>query len=158
MANDAPFRLRVATVADVAAIAAHRAAMFCDMGELEAAERGSLAAASTAYLAGAIARGEYRGWLAERAGVVIAGAGVLLRPLLPRPGHPDGGTEAYVLNVYTEPAHRRRGVARRLMEAVLDWSRAQGIARVTLHASDDGRRLYTAMEFSPTNEMRRDIA
>ena len=62
--------------------------------------------------------------------------------------------EAYVLNVYTEPEHRRSGVARAIMEAILDWSRGQLVARVTLHASNDGRSLYEALGFEPTNEMR----
>jgi GNAT superfamily N-acetyltransferase len=153
----APYALRTATVGDVHAVARHRVAMFRDMGVLMESEGPALEASSAAFLARAIPAGQYHGWVAEHGGAVIAGAGVVLRPLLPRPGHLDGGVEAYVLNVYTDPPHRRRGVARALMDAVLDWCQSQAIARVTLHASDEGRPLYLTLGFASTNEMLRDL-
>ena len=59
-----------------------------------------------------------------------------------------------IVNVYTEPAYRRRGLARRLMIAMLDWLRQQGYGTVSLHASDYGRPLYESLGFKVTNEMR----
>lgn len=129
--------------------------MFRDMGVLAEADAPRLEASSRRHLAEAIAGAHYYGWLAEVDGVVAAGLGVVLRPQLPRPGCLDGGREAYVLNVYTEPAHRRRGLARGLMQAALDWCHAAGITRVALHASDEGRRLYESLGFAATNEMIR---
>jgi GNAT superfamily N-acetyltransferase len=129
--------------------------MFRDMGVLSA-EDAPLEAASRRALGHALAEGNYHGWLVEQHGVVIAGGGLVLRPLLPRPGHPDGGVEAYVLNVYTDPPHRRRGLARRLMATILAWCEAEGVHRISLHASDDGRSLYETLGFAATNEMRKD--
>ena len=40
------------------------------------------------------------------------------------------------------------------MEAIIDWSREQRVARVVLHASKDGRPLYESLGFEPSNEMR----
>ena len=34
------------------------------------------------------------------------------------------------------------------------WCREQGYKTVSLHASEDGRHLYEALGFKPTNEMR----
>ena len=150
------YRVRHATPADAAVITHHRVAMFRDMGVLDAREVPALEAATRAYLADSLPSGAYLGWMVETAGDVVAGGGVLMRQLLPRPGQPEGGEEAYVLNVYTEPAHRRRGLARVLMEAILDWCRARGVSRISLHASDEGRPLYESMAFLATNEMRRD--
>jgi hypothetical protein len=48
-------------------------------------------------------------------------------------------------------------VARALMDRVLVWSTEKAIARVTLHASDEGRPLYVALGFASTNEMLRDL-
>ncbi|HXQ20024.1 MAG TPA: GNAT family N-acetyltransferase [Candidatus Acidoferrales bacterium] len=152
------YAIRRATIADVAVIAHHRAAMFRDMGELDDAEMPALEAATREYLTHALPAEEYLGWVVDTADQVVAGGGVLLRPLLPRPGAPRGGAEAYVLNVYTEPEHRRRGLARQLMQAILAWCEARAVARVTLHASDDGRALYESLGFAQTNEMRRDKA
>jgi hypothetical protein len=40
------------------------------------------------------------------------------------------------------------------MEANLEWSRRQRVARITLHASEDGRTLYESLGFTISNEMR----
>jgi len=129
--------------------------MFRDMGVLPEADVAALVAATRAHLATVLPSGAYRGWLAERDGDVVAGGGLLIQPMWPRPEALAGGEEAYVLNVYTEPAHRRHGLARALMDAMLPWCRARGITRFALHASDAGRPLYESLGFTGTNEMRR---
>lgn len=151
---DSTYIIRPATPADAPAIAHHRAAMFRDMGLIPGSEVERHEKAALAYLAPALPSGEYLGWVVEAAGTVVAGGGVLVRRLLPRPGFPEAGDEAYVLNVYTEPEHRRRGLARDLMHTILAWCRARTITRVSLHASDEGRGLYESLGFLPTNEMR----
>jgi GNAT superfamily N-acetyltransferase len=74
-----------------------------------------------------------------------------MRTLLPRP-ETDVAREALVVNVYIEPEYRRQGLARRLMEAILAWSREQGVERVSLHASTMGQPLYEALGFTRSNE------
>jgi GNAT superfamily N-acetyltransferase len=151
------YSVRHATVADARVIAHHRVAMFRDMGVLTEPEASALHVASEAYLTVALRSGEYLGWVVEARGQVVAGGGTLIRPLLPRPGCSQASAEAYVLNVYTEPGHRRRGLARQLMQVIIEWCAARGITRVSLHASDDGRLLYVAMGFLQTNEMRLEV-
>lgn len=56
-------------------------------------------------------------------------------------------------NVYVRPAWRRRGIGRTLMEQALGWLREEGCVVARLHASEDGRALYTGMGFTSTNEM-----
>ena len=76
--------------------------------------------------------------------------------MIPRPGT-AGGIEvrdAQVVNVYTELAWRRRGIAALVMRHLLDYTHANRLNRVSLHASDDGRPLYESLGFAPTNEMR----
>jgi GNAT superfamily N-acetyltransferase len=149
-------RVRLATIGDAAAIAGHRARMFQEMGSLSDAEAPAIEAETRAQLEALLASGEYRGWLIERDNAIVAGAGVFLHRLLPRHGNPEGRPEAYILNVYTEPAHRRRGLARRLIEEILAWCLEQGIPRASLHASVYGRSVYERLGFAPTNEMRMD--
>jgi GNAT superfamily N-acetyltransferase len=154
------FIVRQAESTDIGILARHRAAMFRDMGTLPAHQEAPLARATASYLHDAMPRGEYLAWVAEEAvGIgVIGGAGVQLRPILPRPrpgaDELEFGPEAIVLNVYVEPPWRRRGVAEALMRTVLDALAGYGIRRVVLHASDEGRRLYQRLGFVPTNEMR----
>jgi len=151
--------IRFATADDAAILAEHRVAMFREMGAIEAAHEAPLRAASEAYFASAIPNDEYVGWLAypDDSAEPIAGAGVQLRSLLPRPSASgDGlllGREGLVLNVYTAPSWRRKGVARQMMDAIIAWAAQAGVVRLVLSASDDGRALYERMGFVPTREM-----
>jgi len=158
------FTIRPATAADADSIAHHRVGMFRDMGRLGAETAQPLYAASRVWLADALERGEYLGWLATLDGApdrVVAGAGVQRRRVLPFPQlEADGtvrvaaGDQAIVVNVYTDPPYRRHGLARRLMQAVLDWAASVPLDSLVLHASADGRPLYESLGFNPTNEMR----
>lgn len=156
-----PFLVREATIVDIPLLASHRAAMFRDMGRLAAERESALIRATADYLRAAVPRGEYLGWVAQSKdspSEPVGGAGVQLRPILPRPGSAgDGielGPEAIILNVYVEPAWRRRGVGEALMRSVLTALAGGKIRRIVLHASADGRRLYERLGFVPTNEMR----
>lgn len=151
------FRIRAATPADLAVVLHHRRAMFEDMGYRDAGALDATIATSGPYIAQGLAEGFYRGWLAEDAsGRVVAGGGALVHPWVSHPSHPQP-RRAYILNVYTEPDCRRRGLARRIMQAIVDWCRAEGFGSVALHASDEGRALYEALGFKATNEMRLDL-
>ena len=156
------FRIRPATPNDAPILAKHRVEMFRDMGRIaDETTAAELRAASEPLLAQWVEAGSYLGWLVEpssRPGLVVGGAGVQLRPMLPRPAVGAtgliAGPEAYVLNVFVERAWRRRGVAAYLMEFVLTYARERRLRLVSLHASDEGRPLYEKLGFVPTNEMR----
>ena len=157
------YRIRRATAADAGVLARHRAEMFRDMGELPASVYDKLIDAARAYLTQAVTDGRYVGWVAELdAGSreIIGGAGLQLRELLPRPDVARErlvrGPQGLIVNVYTERAWRRKGVADALMRELLQWCRGNGIESVVLHASDEGRPLYERLGFRPTNEMRYD--
>jgi len=160
------FVVRRAVPADAPVLARHRAEMFRDMfrdkgRSFADAAADALRAAAEPILREWVAAGSYVGWLAEPAGgggEIAGGAGLQLRPLLPRPTD-DGqaitmGPEGYVLNVFVERAWRRRGVARLLMGRVLSYVREHGIARCTLHPSVEGKPLYESLGFTPTTELR----
>ena len=155
------FVVREARESDIEVLARHRAAMFRDMGQLAPHQEEALERATASYLRDALPRGEYLAWVAEpqeEAATIIGGAGVQLRPILPRPRagaeELELGPEAIVLNVYVEPDWRRRGVGEALMRKVLEALAERGIRRVVLHASAEGRGLYERLGFVATNEMR----
>jgi GNAT superfamily N-acetyltransferase len=128
--------------------------MFNEMGRLPELEMVSFEREVEPIILAAIRGGTYRPWFVEdTSGNIIAGGGIQLRPLLPRPECRQA-PEAIILNMYVQPAHRRRGLARRLLEAMLDWCRSQNIVRIVLHPSDQGRPLYESMGFQPTGELR----
>jgi GNAT superfamily N-acetyltransferase len=149
------YALREAGLGDVAVLAYQRRAMFEEMGVLAAADAPGLEAAVRAFLERTLATGEFRAWVIEHGGQVVAGGGVLVRPLMPRPGHGDGEAEGLVVSMWTEPAHRHRGLGGRVLERILAACRERGVRRVALHASDAGRPLYARAGFRASNEMLR---
>jgi GNAT superfamily N-acetyltransferase len=146
-------QMRNARPEDAPVIAQQRTHMFLEMGRVTEAGVPELLRVSTSYLARALVDQAYHGWLMESAdGKIIGGAGLLLRPLMPRPDAMSG-PEAVVLNVYVEPEFRRRGVARALMEALLHWCRTQDIPRIVLHPTPNGQPLYESLGFKLRGEM-----
>ena len=166
-----PYRIREATPGDLDVILRHRRSMFERMGYADERVLAEVLAASTPLIRRGLADGSYRGWLVEAGGGpgeaapggaggapgggarVVAGGGVMTlefqaHPIDPRP------RRAWVVNMFTEPEHRRRGLARRLMEAMIAWCRGQGMRVLFLHASVEGRPLYESMGFVANNEMR----
>jgi len=52
-----------------------------------------------------------------------------------------------VYNVFTYPQHRRKGIASKVMLALLDEARTMGVATVDLSATADGKPLYDRLGF-----------
>jgi len=151
------FAVRPGSAADAETITRHRRAMFSDMGYGDVAWLDEMSAAFLPWLRRKMETGEYLAWFAVAAdGSIAAGAGLWLTEWMPwRVGHDS--RRGHILNVYTEAAYRRRGLARRLMETILNWCRQEGIAIATLNASDEGRPLYESLGFKTTNDMRLDL-
>jgi GNAT superfamily N-acetyltransferase len=127
--------------------------MFMDMGQKDEGLLDAMEETSAPFIQAGLEGGSYRGWLVETPEGIVAGGGVVLLryPTSPRDPNP---LRAYILNMYTEPAYRRQGLAKLIVETMIGWCREQGFAWVALHASDDGRHLYESLGFIPTNEMR----
>jgi GNAT superfamily N-acetyltransferase len=154
LSQSAEYTIRPATIGDAGTIARHRATMFRDMDSVTDEQAEVLRVESEPWLAGLLASGGYAGWLCFQGSVIVAGAGILLQEIGPRPGCYRMGRAAHVVNVYTARDHRRRGIARKLMLTVLTWCREQGIDQVTLTASNAGRPLYETLGFKPASDMR----
>ena len=140
------YRIRLATLADATVLVRHRIAMFTDMAVPLDAD--VLDQAFRAWLAATMPAGTYRAWLVETAGGEVAGGGgITIIPWPPGPRY-AGDRLAYAYNVYTEPAHRRRGLARLVMNTIHSWCRAEGITSIALNASRDGKPLYESMGYA----------
>jgi GNAT superfamily N-acetyltransferase len=139
------YRVREASLADADALVRHRIAMFTDMGVT--IDASALDGAFRAWLAETMTAGAYRAWLIEtERGAIVAGGGMTVLPWPPGP-HNVSRKLAFVYNVYVEPAHRRRGLARRIMDAIHEYCSRNGIASMALNASRDGRPLYEALGY-----------
>jgi len=148
------FTIRRATTQDADTLVAHRRNMFHDMGYHDAAALESMSTKFRPWLLARMASGEYLAWLAIASdGPVAAGGGLWLMDWPPHMVG-AGARRGNILNVYTAPEFRRRGLARELMEVIVRWCRENSVDTVILHASLDGRALYESMGFEATNEMR----
>jgi GNAT superfamily N-acetyltransferase len=153
------FRIRRATEQDADIIAWHRARMFQDMGDVSGDAFEMLRTKARLRLKEWLGSGDYIGWLAtptDKPEMVVGGAGVQLQPILPRPLNASTigeGRQGTIVNVFTESLWRRRGIAGRLVQEIITWSKREQIDRLILHASDDGRSVYERLGFIAGEEM-----
>ena len=60
------------------------------------------------------------------------------------PGHFNflSGKQGYILNMYTLPEYRGSGLSTMLFKRLLEEAKSAGLAKVYLHATDDGINIY----------------
>ena len=56
------------------------------------------------------------------------------------------------MNIYTEPAYRRRGIAYRILDLLVSDIRSKGVIAVSLEATEAGRPLYEKYGFVKMND------
>jgi GNAT superfamily N-acetyltransferase len=140
------YRVRLATLADIDVLVRHRLGMFTDMGTTFDAPL--IDRLFRAWLRETMATGDYRAWVCETdAGEVVGGAGITLLRWPPGPSPLRSERIAFVYNMYTEPPHRKRGLARRLMETIHGWCAVHDVRAVALNAAPAGRHLYESMGY-----------
>lgn len=100
------------------------------------------------YYARAIPAGTHTAILAEDESELVGVGGISYYRVMPTVGNPTG-RKAYVMNMYVRPGWRRRGVATRLLQLLLDDAARRGVTFVSLEASEDGRPLYARSGFEP---------
>ncbi|HTR65928.1 MAG TPA: GNAT family N-acetyltransferase [Terriglobales bacterium] len=145
--------IREATAGDIPDILRHRRGMYESMGYDDGNALAAMVSATEQYLPQAMSNGSFHAWLAVQGARVVGGGAVVIAAW---PSHPYDleCRRATVLNVYVDPDFRRQGIARRLMQTMIEWCRKHGFAKVYLHASNSGRPLYESMGFEPTTEMQ----
>lgn len=146
------FTIRAATVADAAILGWLREVMFEELGRYPDVGGPAFRDAAAAAFAHTIARGTCVAWLAQSdAGEPIGSNALLVFPRLPSP-ESLARSEGYLLNVYTAPQWRRQGVATKLVAASIERAKALGLARIRLHATAEGQRIYAAAGFQPRQD------
>ena len=127
------YRIREVGVADVATIAAQRERMFVEHSRAYEGALAGMTAAFGAWLRRKLHEGKYIGWFAEFEHAIIGGVGVFLVEWPPHPAH-FGPLRGYVMNAFTDPAHRGKGIDDYLMRlaarrARAAWPAEEGTAR-----------------------------
>jgi GNAT superfamily N-acetyltransferase len=153
--------LRQAGEADIPLLVTHNRRMFEEVAHLQGRTHAPAALqaweqAFFPYVRSRMADGSVIAWLIEVDGVAVCSAAIAVVTSPPSPRNPSG-RYGLLFGMYTEPAYRRRGLAQRVVQAAVEWCRAEGLRWVSLFASDAGRPLYEGLGFGPTSQMRLDL-
>ena len=93
-----------------------------------------------------LADGTFVSWLAMDGNVIIGTSGMSFVEKPPYFGCPTGRL-GLLSSMYTNPNYRRMGIAKELLNRVVEEARAYGCGAVHITASDMGVKLYTAYGF-----------
>jgi GNAT superfamily N-acetyltransferase len=109
------------------------------------------------YFKNALAQGSYIGFIAEENGVPAGTGGICLHIHPPSYSVPNGKT-ACLLNMYTLPGFRGKGVAGKILSLLIEKAKENNCCKVYLNASNMGKPLYQKNGFTDVeNEMVLDI-
>ena len=89
--------------------------------------------------------------LAIDGGEVIGCASMSFMWIMPTFSHPTG-KRAHLTNVYTRSEYRRQGIARKMVEMLIDETWKRGATEISLDATKMGRPLYESMGFTNSTE------
>ena len=84
----------------------------------------------------------------------IGAGGVSYYKVMPTYNNPTG-EKAYIMNMYTSPEYRRKGIAYKTLDRLVSDAKARGITEISLEATEMGRPLYKKYGFiDMTSEMK----
>jgi GNAT superfamily N-acetyltransferase len=142
--------IRDAMPTDALELVRLRALMFVAMGRV-ADDAAWKTAAADRFEVG-LAAGDVLGVVVEDPGErngLVACATATLFHTIPSPGATKG-LQAWLGSVCTDVAHRRAGLARATVSALLHRLDALGVEEVSLNATPDGMSMYESFGFRPT--------
>ena len=99
-----------------------------------------------AYYKRALETGEHIAYLVYDNGTFIGAGGVSFYQVMPTYHNPSG-KKAYIMNMYTAPEYRRRGIAFHTLDLLVKAAKEQGVSQIALEATDMGRPLYEKYGF-----------
>ncbi|MDP3645250.1 MAG: GNAT family N-acetyltransferase [Bacteroidota bacterium] len=86
-------------------------------------------------------------FLAEQNGEALSFGAMVLKKI-PGDFNQSMYLEGDILNMYTVPFARRKGISALILQELLNEARNRGISKVSLHTSKDGEKLYRKFGFS----------
>ena len=89
--------------------------------------------------------------LATDGEMVVGCATMSFIKIMPTFDHPTG-RRAHLMNVYTRREYRRQGIARKMLELLIEETWEKGATEISLDATAEGRPLYESMGFTDSAE------
>ena len=122
--------------------AANKPCADTDMGEVERQ--------SYLYYQKALSDGSHIAYLVFDESGCIGTGGVSFFQVMPTYHNPSG-KKAYIMNMYTNPKYRRKGIAYKTLDMLIKEIKSKGISSISLEATDMGRPLYEKYGFVKMN-------
>jgi GNAT superfamily N-acetyltransferase len=144
--------IRRATDDDAGLLAEHRAAVWVETDDWTSAELEPQIPVWRDFFRRCMREESYMAFIAEEAGVAIGSGGLLVYLTIPRPGFASDRA-GRVQSVYVVPHARRRGVARAIVQHIVDLARRQNLTSLVLHPTEAARDLYASFGFEAADEM-----
>lgn len=83
---------------------------------------------------------------------LTVGIGSVYKKELPGNFKNPSGKWGYIMNMYTIPSYRRKGICKTILELLVSEGKKQGITAFELHATKDGEQVYKHNGFDIYNE------
>jgi GNAT superfamily N-acetyltransferase len=148
MRNEEKIVYRRATLNDVAALVDYRVRFLNELhSHVEDDETKLIRESLHRYFTRSIPSGEFIAWIAELNGKIVATSGMVIWQKPAIYGGVESGRLGYLLNFYTVPEARRKGIATRLLKELIKEARLMGLKYLHLHASKDGESIYRKAGF-----------
>jgi ribosomal protein S18 acetylase RimI-like enzyme len=96
--------------------------------------------------------GEYIAWLAEKEGSLVAISGMVVWQLPPK-YNIINGKAGYILNMYTIPEERNKGICTNLLSRLIEDAKHKGVSHLHLHASVEGLPIYQKVGFEQPEQI-----
>ena len=95
--------------------------------------------------------GDHLTALAVDGDIVIGCASMSFFRIMPTFDHPTG-KRAHLMNVYTRNEYRRQGIARKMVELLIEKTWENGATEISLDATALGKPLYKSLGFIDSSE------
>ena len=103
------------------------------------------------YYKRALLDGSHTAYLVFDEQKIVGTGGVSYFQVMPTYHNPSG-LKAYIMNMYTNPEYRRRGIAIETLRLIVEDAKEKGISAISLEATDMGRPLYEKFGFVKLND------
>lgn len=99
------------------------------------------------YFTQALAEKRFFAYLAELKGEILSFGAMVIKKI-PGDFNQSSYLEGDILNMYTVPFARRKGISALILQQLINEARNRGISKVSLHTSKDGEKLYRKFGFN----------
>ena len=148
MTNPKEFLYVRATVADIEHLVSSRIQVLKTVfhsNELE--DMSEIESACAQYYREALTDGTHTAYLVLDGEKVIGTGGICYYRVMPMP-YDKTGRRAFIMNMYTDEGYRKKGIAGKILELLIEDAKQKGITQIFLSATEMGKPVYEKYGFS----------